>query len=70
MTEFNKTVLGKKFYETDVPKLINVLEKIAKGLEQSNILAERKYKLEEKLLKHQLKEINEQLKENENRANR
>lgn len=35
MTEFFKTLMGRKFYEADVPRLVNALERIADALEAS-----------------------------------
>ena len=61
MSEFYRTSMGRKFYESDLPRLISVLEKIANKMEESNKLDEKKFKLEEKLIKRQLKELNESL---------
>jgi hypothetical protein len=61
MNEFYKTPMGRKFYENDLPKLVSVLEKIANRMEESNKLNEKRFLLEERLMKHQLKEINESL---------
>lgn len=62
MNDFHRTTIGLKFYEKDVPKLISVLEKIANKLEESNRLEEKRFKLEEKLIRGQLKEVNEKSK--------
>jgi hypothetical protein len=59
MSEFYRTTAGRKFYETDMPKLIAALEKIAIKMDESNKLEEKKFKLEEKLMKRQIKELNE-----------
>lgn len=59
MSDFYKTSMGRKFYESDLPRLINALENISKRLDESNKLDEKKFRLEEKLMKRQLKEINE-----------
>lgn len=59
MNDFHKTVMGQKFYTADLPRLITVLEKIATKMDESNKLEEKRFKLEEKLMKHQLKELNE-----------
>ena len=59
MNEFYRTSMGRKFYESDLPKLVSVLERIANKMEESNKLDEKKFKLEEKLMKRQLKELNE-----------
>ena len=34
MSEFFKTIMGRKFYEADVPRLIKALERIANALEK------------------------------------
>jgi len=36
MTDFYSTLAGRKFYESDLPRLIEALEKIAKELEKAN----------------------------------
>lgn len=61
MSEFYRTPAGRKFYESDMPQLITALEKIASRMDEANKLGERKFKLEEKLIKKQLKELNESL---------
>lgn len=47
-TEFAKTLMGKKFYDKDVPKLISVLEKLSDALLESNKLEEKKLLIEQK----------------------
>lgn len=64
MSEFYRTPSGRKFYESDIPQLISVLEKIALRIDESNKLEEKKFKLEEKLIRRQLKELNESLPKN------
>lgn len=59
MNDFHRTPMGRKFYESDLPKLVSVLEKIANKMEESNKLDEKRFKLEEKLMRRQLKELNE-----------
>lgn len=59
MNDFHRTPMGRKFYETDLPKLVSVLEKIANKMDESNKLDEKRFKLEEKLMRRQLKELNE-----------
>jgi len=59
MSDFFRTVMGRKFYEADVPKLTNALERIANQMEIANKLEEKKMLLNEKLVKLQMKEINE-----------
>jgi hypothetical protein len=51
--------MGRKFYESDLPNLIAVLEKIANKMDESNKLDEKRFMLEEKLMKRQLRELNE-----------
>jgi len=36
MEQFYKTHMGRKFYESDVPKIVTALEKIAVSLEKIN----------------------------------
>ena len=59
MSDFFRTVMGRKFYEADVPKLTNALERIANQMDKANKLEEKKMLLNEKLAKLQMKEINE-----------
>lgn len=37
MVEFFNTMMGKKFYESDVPRLVSALERIATALEKSKV---------------------------------
>ncbi len=57
MDEFYKTRIGRKFYETDLPRLTLALEKIANKMEESNKLNEKKFLFEERLMKKQLNEL-------------
>ena len=59
MDNFARTQMGKKFFETDVNKLIKVLERIANQMELQNVREDKKFKLEEKLFRKQMKELNE-----------
>jgi hypothetical protein len=59
MNDFHRTPMGRKFYESDLPRLIEVLERLGKHMEQSNQLQEKKFKLEEKLTRLQIKNLNE-----------
>lgn len=61
MNDFYRTAAGRKFYESDMPNLISALEKIATKMEESNKLNEKKFKLEERLMKIQLRSLNESL---------
>jgi hypothetical protein len=42
MTEFFATMMGRKFYEGDVPRLVRALEKIAAEMKRANDIAEGK----------------------------
>lgn len=59
MDNFARTQMGRKFFENDMTKLIKVLERIANQMETQNIREEKKFKLEEKLLRKQMKSLNE-----------
>jgi hypothetical protein len=61
MDNFFRTQMGKKLVESDVPKLVKVLERIADQMETANIRENKKFLLEEKLMKRQMKELNENL---------
>jgi hypothetical protein len=56
MSEFFKTRMGHKFYEGDIPRLTVALEKIGHLLETLNEREDKKWKLEEKLKRVQLKD--------------
>jgi DNA repair ATPase RecN len=55
MPEFFKTRMGHKFYEADIPRLTSVLEKIANQLQSLNEREEKKWRLDEKLKRKELK---------------
>ena len=59
MNDFYRTPMGRKFYDADLPKLIDVLEKLGKHMEESIQLQEKKFILEEKLTRLQIKNLNE-----------
>lgn len=59
MSEFLRTGMGRKLLEKDIPKLTSVLERIANQMELSNKIEEKKFKLNEKIKKLQIKDINE-----------
>jgi hypothetical protein len=59
MDNFARTQMGRKFFESDVNKLIKVLERIANQMETQNVREEKKFKLEEKLIRKQMKDLNE-----------
>ena len=58
MSEFFRTQRGRKLLDGDIPKLVNVLERIATQLERKNKLDEKKFILEERIQKLTLKEAN------------
>lgn len=59
MDNFARTQMGRKFFESDVNKLIKVLERIANQMEIQNVREDKKFKLEEKLIRKQMKDLNE-----------
>jgi hypothetical protein len=58
MSEFFRTGMGRKLLDADIPKLVNVLERIAIQLEKKNKLEEKKFVLEERIQKLTIKESN------------
>lgn len=48
--DFHTTRRGSKFYDLDVPKLAEQLERIANALEKQNAIEEKKLVLEQKKL--------------------
>jgi hypothetical protein len=48
MEEFAKSRNGKKFFEFDIPRLAQAMEKLAEALVQSNKIEEKKLVLEQK----------------------
>ena len=59
MKEFYRTAAGRRFFESDIPALIEALQKISTQLERSNELAERKRRVDEKLKKLQIRNVSE-----------
>jgi len=59
MSEFLRTVMGRKLLEKDIPKLTSVLERIANQMEIANKLDEKKFVLEEKIHRLTIKEANQ-----------
>lgn len=62
MKDFYRTGAGRKFFDSDLPKLITALEKVSLQLEKSNVLEEKKFRLDEKIKKLQIKDLNEKAK--------
>jgi hypothetical protein len=56
MKDFYRTAAGRRFFESDIPALIEALQKISNQLERSNELGEKKRRVEEKLQKLQIRE--------------
>ena len=63
MTEFHRTARGQKFYEGDLPRLVKVLEKIGNQLESLNEREEKKFMLDERLKKQEIKRNSGELNE-------
>lgn len=42
--EFHKTLMGKKFYDGDLPRLIESINRLTAALEKSNALKEKSIK--------------------------
>jgi hypothetical protein len=56
MKDFYRTAAGRRFFESDIPALIEALQKISNQLERSNELREKKRRVEEKVQKLQIRE--------------
>ena len=56
MKDFYRTAAGRRFFESDIPALIEALQKISTQLERSNELGEKKRRVEEKVQKLQIRE--------------
>ncbi len=63
MSDFHKTAKGQKFYEGDLPRLVNALEKISNQLQSLNEREERKFKLDERLKRQEIKKNKDELNE-------
>ena len=48
MTDFHKTPMGKKYYEHDLPKLIESNQELAKQLKKQNELNEKLIRIEKR----------------------
>lgn len=59
MKDFYRTSAGRRFFESDVPALVEALQKISTQLEKANELAEKKKRVDERLKKLQIKNVNE-----------
>lgn len=63
MSEFHKSVRGQKFYDGDLPRLVKALEKISNQLQTLNEREERKFKLDERLKRQEIKKNKDELNE-------
>lgn len=59
MSEFHKTQMGQKFYNTDLPKLIESLSKLSSAIEKQNDINEKLLKESKRTNAIKLKELNE-----------
>lgn len=64
MSDFHYTLTKNNSNQSDLTRLINVLENLSLHIEQSNQLKERQLKIDEKLVKLQIKNLNESIKPN------
>ena len=51
LTNFHKTLIGKKYYQKDLPALIESQNRLAEAIEKQNKIEEKKILLEAKKLK-------------------
>ena len=58
MKDFYRTAAGRRIFESDIPALIEALQKISTQLEKANELGEKKRRVEEKLQRLQIREAN------------
>lgn len=49
--KFSQTVIGRRFFEGQLPRLIQALEKVGDELERANDLKEKELKLEQEKIK-------------------
>lgn len=59
MPEFHKTLIGQKFYNTDLPALIGSITRLCEAMEAQNDINEKLLKESKKNNALKLKEINE-----------
>jgi hypothetical protein len=63
MAEFHKTPMGKKYYEFDLPRLIESNQELAKQLKRQNDINEKLLRLNKKTTKTEISERVNELKE-------
>lgn len=59
MSEFHKTTIGQKFYNTDLPRLIESLNKLSSAIEKQNAINEKLLKENKRSNAIKVKELNE-----------
>ena len=59
MKDFYRTAAGRRFFEADLPDLVKALQSISLQLEKSNEIEEKKRRVEEKVQKLQIREMND-----------
>ena len=59
MSEFHKTLMGQKYYNTDLPALIKSITRLCEAMEAQNDINEKLLKESKKNTNLRLKEINE-----------
>jgi hypothetical protein len=59
MSEFHKTLMGQKYYNTDLPALIKSITRLCEAMEAQNDINEKLLKESKKNNNLKLKEINE-----------
>jgi hypothetical protein len=57
--EFHKTIMGKKYYENDLPLLIKSLNKLSEAIEAQNLLTEKMLTENKKSRAMKTKQLNE-----------
>jgi len=58
MNDFYKTIMAKKFFEADMPELVKSLSFLTLELKKLNEREDKKFKLDERLKRLQIKEYN------------
>ena len=56
MADFHKTPMGKKYYEHDLPRLIESNQELAKQLKRQNDINEKLYRMSKKNSKQEIAE--------------
>jgi hypothetical protein len=57
--DFYKTIMGKKYYENDLPALIKSLNKLSEAIEAQNVLTEKMLLENKKSRSLKAKQLNE-----------